>query len=180
MIASICLIVTVLVSSSMVALATSVKPVGELVVTGSATQPVMVNGEPATSGRTIFAASTITTPEGATAILDLGNAGKIELAPNSTYSMNADGSISGSLTAGSARVLSSSGSVGIKTLAGDMVTLDAGDMVSANSTTATKLPNAASRGSWWVWVLIFGTATFFIIYYAVEKNDGGSQVSPNR
>lgn len=139
MAASLCIILTVLLSSSMAAFATTVKPVGELIVTGTRSEKaVTVNGEPAASGRTIFAASTITTPEGMTAVLDFGKAGKIELAPNTTYSFNADGSLSGSLTAGSAKVLSASDAVGIKTLTGDVVTLNAGDMVAAESATAKK------------------------------------------
>jgi hypothetical protein len=180
MIASLCLIMTVLVSSSMVALATSVKPVGELIVTGSSDKSVTVNGESAASGRTIFAASTITTPEGMTAILDLGKAGKIELAPNTTYSLNTDGSLSGSLTAGSAKVLNSTNTVGIKTLTGDVVSLNAGDMVTANSATAKKQTGAGGGADWWAWALIFGAAAAAILFFTLNNDSDGTQTSPVR
>ena len=180
MIASLCLIMTVLVSSSMVALATSVKPVGELIVTGSSDKSVTVNGESAASGRTIFAASIITTPEGMTAILDLGKAGKIELAPNTIYSLNTDGSLSGNLTAGSAKVLNSANTVDIKTLTGDVVSLNAGDMVTANSATAKKQTGAAGDVDWWVWVLIFGAAATAILLFTLDNNEDGTQTSPVR
>lgn len=179
-IVSLCLIMTVLVSSSMVALANSVKPVGELVVNGKSDKSVTVNGEPATSGRTIFAASTITTPEGMTAVLDLGKAGKIELAPNTTYNLNSDGSLSGSLTAGTARVLNSASAVGVKTLTGETVSLNAGDMVTANSAAVKKNAANASDNDWWVWAVIFGAATFFILYFALKNDDDGPQASPVR
>lgn len=179
MIASLCLIMTVLVSSSMVALASSVKPVGELIVTGSSDKSVTVNGESAASGRTIFAASTITTPEGMTAVLDLGKAGKIELAPNTTYSLNADGSISGSLSAGSAKVLSSTTTVGVKTLTGDVVSLNAGEMVSANSATASKQTGSSGNDKL-MWALIFGGATAVILLIALDNDEDGAQASPVR
>jgi hypothetical protein len=180
MIASLCLILTVLVSSSMVALANSVKPVGELIVTGSSDKSVTVNGESAATGRTIFAASTITTPEGMTAVLDLGKAGKIELAPNTTYSLNSDGSLSGNLTAGSAKVLNSANTVGIKTLAGDVVSLNAGDMVTANSATAKKQTGAGGGVDWWAWAIIFGAAATAILLFTLDNDEDGPQASPVR
>ncbi|MFN0140607.1 MAG: hypothetical protein ACKVQW_11050 [Pyrinomonadaceae bacterium] len=171
---------TVLVSSSMVALANSVKPVGELVVNGKSDKAVTVNGEPAASGRTIFAASTITTPEGMTAVLDLGKAGKIELAPNTTYNLNSDGSLSGSLTAGTARVLNSASTVGIKTLTGETVNLNAGEMVTANSATAKKNAANASDEDWWIWVIIFGAAATAILLFTLDGDEDGPQASPTR
>lgn len=180
MIVSLCLIMTVLVSSSMVALANSVKPVGELVVNGKSDKSVTVNGEPATSGRTIFAASTITTPEGMTAVLDLGKAGKIELAPNTIYNLNSDGSLSGSLTAGTARVLNSASTVGIKTLTGETVNLNAGDMVTANSASVKKNAANVSDNDWWVWAVVLGAAAFFILYFTLKNDEDGPQTSPVR
>ena len=180
MFASLCLIVTVLASSSMVALANSVKPIGELIVNGKSDKSVTVNGEPAASGRTIFAASTITTPDGMTAILDLGKAGKIELAPSTTYNLNSDGSLSGSLTEGSARVLNSASTVSIKTLTGDTVNLNAGDMVTANSATVKKNAANASDLDWWAWAVVFGVAAFFILYFTIKSDEDGTQASPVR
>jgi hypothetical protein len=147
---------------------------------GKSDKSVTVNGEPATSGRTIFAASTITTPEGMTAVLDLGKAGKIELAPNTTYSLNTDGSLSGNLTAGSAKVLNSADTVGVKTLTGDVVNLNAGDMVTANSATAKKRSASASDVDWWAWVLIFGAAATAILLFTLDNDEDGTQTSPIR
>lgn len=180
MIASLCLIMTVLVSSSMVALATSVKPVGELIVGGSSDKAVTVNGEPATTGRTIFAASTITTPEGMTAILDLGKAGKIELAPNTTYSLNADGSLSGSLTAGTAKVLNTTGAVGIKTLTGEVVSLGSGEIVSADSTTAKKQDDDDDDDKKVLFAIIFGVSAAALFLFALNNDDDEAQASPVR
>lgn len=190
MTASLCLILTVLLSCSMLTLATSAKPVGELLVTGSSDKAVMVNGEPAASGRTIFAATTITTPEGMTAVLDFGRAGKIELAPNTSYSLNADGSLSGNLTAGTAKVVNSSDAVSIKTLTGNVVTLNAGDMVTAESATAKRQDddddNKNGGPAWIPFALIFGGAVAAIaIGVALADNEtslGGNStvVSPTR
>lgn len=179
MIASFCLLMTVLVSSSMVTLATSVKPVGELIITGKSDKAVTVNGEPATTGRTIFSSSTISTPDGMTAILDLGKAGKIELAPNTTFSLNAGETVKGDLTAGNAKVLSSDNTIAVKTLTGDTVDLNAGDTVSATSASAAKSSTAAS-GRRWVWFLIFGVATVAIVWIALDNDDDGPQASPVR
>lgn len=179
MISSLCLLMTVLVSSSMVTLATSVKPIGELIINGSSDKPVTVNGEPATSGRTIFAASTVSTPDGVTAIIDLGKAGKIELAPNTTFSLNAGEKVNGDLSAGSARVLSSDKSIGIKTLTGDTVDMNAGDAVSANSSSAEKNTNVATNHKW-LWFLILVGASVAIVWIAVADNNGGTQASPVR
>ena len=171
MTASLCLILTVLLSCSMLTLATSAKPVGELLVTGSSDKAVMVNGEPAASGRTIFAATTITTPEGMTAVLDFGKAGKIELAPNTTYSLNADGSLSGSLTAGSAKVLSASDAVGIKTLTGDVVTLNAGDMVAAESATAKRQDDDDDKFNVLLPTLVFAGIVGIAVVYVLTNGD---------
>ncbi len=179
-IASLCLIMTVLVSSSMVALANSVKPVGELIVGGSSDKAVTVNGEPATTGRTIFAASTITTPDGMTAILDLGKGGKIELAPGTTYNLNADGTLSGELTAGSAKVLNSTGSVGVKTLTGEVVSLNAGETVTANSATAKKNTANYAGNDTVLFAIIFGAAAAALLLFFVLDDDEETQTSPVR
>ncbi|HSK71000.1 MAG TPA: hypothetical protein VK892_04855, partial [Pyrinomonadaceae bacterium] len=84
---SMCLMVALYATYSMVTLA-STKVVGELSVSGKAADGevpmVLVNGETAQSGRSIFSSSTITTPESATAIINVANLGKVEVAPNTT------------------------------------------------------------------------------------------------
>lgn len=103
---SACLIVALYATYSMVALATTDKAAGELIVNGKSA--VTVNGEVAQSGRSIFSESTITTPDNATATINLGKTGKLELAPNSSLTLSFDqNSITGSLTSGTVTVMGS-------------------------------------------------------------------------
>ncbi len=103
---SACLIVALYATYSMVALATTDKIAGELIVNGKSA--VTVNGEVAQTGRSIFSASTITTPENATATINLGKLGKLELASNSTLTVNFDqNAITGNLTSGTVTVIGS-------------------------------------------------------------------------
>ncbi len=110
-----CLMVTVFVSTSMLALA---KPgaslAGEIIVSGhniNGVEPsVMLNGERAFSGRTFFNAGEITTSENATATVKLGKLGYVNLAPNSVLSLSFDENIiSGRLTAGDVKVFNNEG-----------------------------------------------------------------------
>src|SRR3982750_3042719 len=86
------LMVAILATYSMVALASPGNVVGELTIngTGSNTPNVTVNGETARSGRSIFSSSVISTPENASAVVNLGRLGVIELAPNSTFAISFD------------------------------------------------------------------------------------------
>lgn len=112
---SACLMVALLATFSMVALANN-KAAGELIINGTSTAQVTVNGEVAQTGRSIFSASTITTPENATATINLGKAGKLELAPKSTMTVNFDqNSVNGNLTSGTVTVIGSSDSSAVIT-----------------------------------------------------------------
>lgn len=168
---SLSLLLTLISATSMFTLASSTKPVGELIVTGSGS--VTVNGEPAKSGRTVFASSTITTPEGTSVILNLGKAGKIELGPNTTFSIDGDGNVAqGSLTAGNVSVLNAAQGVNVKTLSGDTVTLNAGETASATSSKSTKAAKPGPGGlDWWYWAAIIGGATAVIIIIATRDDD---------
>lgn len=144
---SACLMVALLATFSMVALANTEKIAGELIVNGTSTAQVTVNGEIAQTGRSIFSASTVTTPENATATLNLGKAGKIELAPNSTLTVNFDqNSINGSLTSGTATVIGSADSTAvINTLNGAVSNATANSStftVNAEATTAAAQSDA--------------------------------------
>jgi hypothetical protein len=182
-----CLMVAMVATYSMVALASDSKTAGEIVITGNTdTSSVTVNGEVAKSGRTIFSSSTISTPEGSSAILNLGKAGRIELAPNTTFAINFDdNNISGSLSAGSVTVLSAAHSVGVTTTSG-VVQVNAGESASAASALPAKsAPNGPSSANWGWYALIFGGAVAVIIWTAAKNNNnsfGGSatQVSPIR
>lgn len=176
---TVCSMSAVLTVSSMVALAGSVKPVGELTVSGSDGQAT-VNGEPVKSGRTVFASSTITTPEGTTAILNMGKGGKIELAPGTTYTIAPDGSLSGgSLSNGSLTVLSGD-SINVMNSAGEVVNVNSGEAANANSSTAAAAQNRKYGGLyWWGWALIAGGVATGIIIYAATRDDD-RQASPVR
>ena len=126
-----CLVMAITASYSMVVLAAPGNAVGELMVTGGAgASSVTVNGEPAASGRAIFSSSTISTPEGISAAVNLGKAGKLQFAPNTTFTININGNaIGGDLTAGSVTVLEASQAVSVKTLGGETLMLGAGETV---------------------------------------------------
>lgn len=183
------LLVALVATCSMVALAIDGKNSGEIVVTGntaSETTAVTVNGEPVKSGRTIFSSSTISTPETAGAIINLGKAGRIELSPNSTFAISFDdAAISGSLTAGNVTVLNASKSVEVRTLSGETVQVNSGETVSASSSSAPAPAAAASGGSnWWAFALIFGGAVAGIVLATHDGNENkfgagaGTTVSP--
>ncbi len=171
----------------MVTLAGPVKPIGEVLVSGNTTESstVTVNGEPAKSGRTVFAASTISTPDTSGATINLGKTGKLQLAPNSTFVINTDGdAISGDLTAGSITVLNSLQSVGVKTLSGEIVSLSAGESATATSTSASKMAQTtSSNNNWTIWALIIGGAIVAVTIAVVAADDGDDDnrvVSPVR
>jgi hypothetical protein len=174
---SFALLLTLFTAYSMVTLATSTKPVGELIVLGGSSDgaSVTVNGEPATSGRTIFASSTIITPDGVTAVLNMGKSGKIELSPNTTFVIDGDGNvIGGSLTAGNVTVLNTAEPIGIKTLSGETISLISGETAAANSATPAKRAKPGPGGlDWWVWGAIIGgaVATAVIIYVATNDDN---------
>jgi hypothetical protein len=172
---SLSLLLTMISATSMFALAASTKPIGELIVTGGNSDgaSVTVNGEPAKSGRTVFASSTITTPDGVTVVLNMGKAGKIELAPNTTFSIDGDGNVAqGNLTAGNVSVLNGTQGISVKTLSGDTVTLNAGETASANSSTSSKAAKPGPGGlDWWYWAAIIGGATAVVIIIATSDDD---------
>jgi hypothetical protein len=171
-----------IVSGSLVSLAASSKPVGEILVTGTKTggASVTVNGEPADSGRTIFSSSTVSTPEGTGAVINLGKAGRIQLAPSSTFVIDVEGNaVRGDLTAGSLTVLNSAQTVGVKTLTGDVVTLATGETASATSGTTSKKAAPGPGGlDWWVWAAIIAGAAAVVIVIATR--DDNNTTSPVR
>lgn len=182
------LLVALIATCSMVTLAIDGKASGEIVVTGNSaaeTAAVTVNGEPVKSGRTIFSSSTISTSEGSGAIINLGKAGRIELAPNTTFAVSFDNAaISGSLSAGSVTVLNSAKSVSVKTLSGEAVQLNAGDTANAAAQTQTTATTHSSDNHWLAFALIFGGAVAAIILATRDGNENnfgatvGTGVSP--
>lgn len=178
---SLCLVTIVLLTYSMVALAASA-PVGEIVVstkTLADSASVTVNGEPAKTGRTIFSPSIISTPENGGATLNLGKAGKIELGPNTTFTLSSDSTtVSGDLTAGSVTVLSAANAVNVKTLSGELVKLNAGETATAASGTASKKAKPGPGGlDWAYWGIIIGGTVLAVVLIATV---GDNNTSPTR
>ena len=190
---STCLVMAILATCSMITLANSERIAGELTISGKSvgaeTPFVLVNGEAAQNGRSIFSASTIATPENTGAIISLGKAGKIELAPNTILALNFDAKgISGDLSAGRVTVLNSANTVNIKTANGATAQLNAGE-----STTATgkakdddDSTGGGGGGNWLVWALVLGGAAAGIIIAATTDNNrislggGTTVISPTR
>jgi hypothetical protein len=161
----------------MVALAGTGRIAGELTVTGNGmngeTPSVTVNGEAAKSGRSVFSSSIIATPENAGAVINLGKTGVIELAPNTTFAVTFDDkSVSGDLTSGKLTVLGSSTGVNVKTLAGNIVKLAAGESVNAAGKAQDDDDDDDDGGAaWWVWALVFGGAAAGVLIAAVNADN---------
>jgi hypothetical protein len=128
----------------MVAFAKADKVAGELITNGKDASAVTLNGEAAQSGRSVFSASTVTTPDNATATINLGKMGKIELAPKSSLSVNfEENGITGTLTAGTVTVIGTPDSpVVINTLNGSVSSATA-----ENNTFTVDAENAAAKQS---------------------------------
>lgn len=162
---SMCLTVTLLATFSMAALAGERRASGEIVVTGTnETSVVTVNGEAVKSGRTIFSSSTIATTEGTGATVNLGKAGRIQIASNTTFTLSFENDvISGDLAQGSITVLNAANSVSVKTSSGEVV-LNSGETATADSGSAAKQSTSAtSSNNWLVYALIFGGAVTGIV-----------------
>lgn len=179
--------VAVIATYSMVSLANTGKVAGDLTVLGNGSSAtVLINGDAAKSGRSIFSSSTIVTPEGSSAIVSLGKLGKIELAQNSTFTLNFDEKgISGDLTAGRLTVIGSSSPVSVQTLAG-LVSLNAGETVSAVSNAKQDDDDDDDNGgaAWWLFAIGMGGAVAGIIYAVTKESNrsdlggGGTVISP--
>jgi len=173
---SMCLVVAIMATYSMVTLANSEKVAGELLISGANTADensfVKVNGEAAQNGRSVFSASTIATPNANGAIINLGKLGKIELASDTTLalSFNEKG-ISGNLLAGRVTVLNAADAVNIKMIDGTTAQLKAGE--SAVATTGKAQDDDVSDGgsAWIGWALILGGAAAAIIIAATSDNN---------
>ena len=183
---SFCLIVAIYATYSMIALAGTERIAGELLISGK-NSSVKVNGETAQSGRSIFSASTISTPENTSAIINLGKLGKLELAPNTTANISfTDKGINGDLLSGKITVLGATDAVNIKTTEGKTVKLNAGESVTAGKQDDDDDDDDPGSGNWWIWAAIFGGAIAGIVIAATSDNNrvalggGTTVVSTNR
>ena len=189
---STCLCVAILATYSMVALASPGKAAGELAVSGKIVNGeapfVLVNGEAARSGRSVFSGSTITTSESTNAVINLSKLGKIELAPNTVLNISFDDKgIFGDLTSGTVSVLGAAENVNIKTLNGKTVQLAAGQSVSASGRHGDDDKDDDHKGgaAWWVWGGVFAGAAVVILWTALSDNDiavgqNATVISPTR
>jgi len=173
---SMCLMVAVYTTYSMVALAGTGRIAGELTVSGNGmngeTPSVTVNGETAKSGRSIFSSSIIATPENASAVINLGKNGVIELAPNTTFAVSFDEkSVSGDLTTGKLTVLGSSSGVNVKTVTGQVIKVAAGESVNAAGKAQDDDDDDDGGAAWWVWALVFGGAAAGVLIAAVNADN---------
>lgn len=172
---STCLAVAIITTYSMVALASSEKIAGELLVTGKAINGqdpfVKINGENAQTGRSIFTGSTISTPENVSAVVNLGKSGKIELAPNTIMSLSfSEKGISGDLSAGRVTVLNAAESMIVKTAEGETVALNTGESVGTTNAKAQTTDNTGGGGGLLIYAVILGGAAAGIIYAATRDN----------
>ncbi len=187
---SMCLCVAVLATYSMVALAGPGKVAGELTVSGKNANGeapfVLVNGEAARSGRSVFSGSTITTSDSTGAVMNLGKLGKIELAKSTTLNLTFDEKgIFGDLMSGKLSVLGASEDVVIKTLDGKTIKLAAGQSVLASGMAQDDDDDDDDDAAWWPWALIFGAGAGVILWTAlsdgdIDVGDGGTVISPTR
>lgn len=123
------LLVTVFVTSSAFALAGAPdkqRLMGELTVSGasleSETAFVTVDGERAATGRSVLSSSNLTTTN-VGAVVSLGKAGRIEIAPNSSLNLEfTENSINANLTAGRVKVFNAAGVEAKVTTKDDAVT----------------------------------------------------------
>jgi hypothetical protein len=175
------LVASIFATFSMIAFAAPGQAVGVLTVSGRSSDPdasVTINGEAAKSGRTLFSSGLITTPEGLTATLNLGKAGRIQIEPNSVFSLNVVGdAVGGQVTAGNVTVVESGSTVSILNAAGESVSLGAGETAAANSASSSKKAKPGPGGlDWWYWAAIAGGVTAVIIAVAVSDDNN----SPTR
>jgi hypothetical protein len=170
-----CLLFALIVSCSYVSLATVNKPVGEIMISGVSAvegRSVTVNGESAKTGRTIFDSSVISTPAGQTAVVNLGKAGKIQIAPESTVVIGVNGeSISSSLSAGSLTVLGSANPINVTNAKGETLTVAAGESVTSTSTAAAKAQTGPGGLNWWAWAAIIGGAATAVVLFVALRDD---------
>ena len=185
---SLCLMVAIYATYSMVTLASTERIAGELLISGK-NSSVKVNGEAAQSGRSIFTASTISTPANTSAIINLGKLGKLELAPNTTANISfTDKGINGDLLSGKITVLGTTDAVNIKTTEGKTVKLNAGESVTSGLPKQDDDDDDDDKGgaAWWIWAAIFGGAIAGVVIAATSDNNrvalggGTTVVSTNR
>lgn len=182
---SMCLMIAIIGTYSMAALANSEQIVGELLISAKNINGqsvfVKVNDEAVQSGRSIFSQSTIVTPNNASAIINFGKVGKIELAPDTTLvlSFNQNG-IGGDLLTGRVSVLSAESSVNITTTDGNSVELKVGESAAVGGKAQTT--SSGNSLSYFVALGVIVASLTAVVLSATTGNSvgGGTAISPTR
>ena len=178
-----CVFAALFTTTSMVSLANSGRIAAELTVSGKnvngESPVVMVNGESAKSGRSIFPSSIIATPDDTSAVISMGKAGQIELGPNSSLNLTFDDkTVNGELNAGRLTVLGSLGTVSIRTIDGNTTILKVGEEILASG----KAQTTGGGGSYlWIWLVVAAAAAAVVLVAATQSNNNERPVvSPVR
>lgn len=164
-----CLLFSIFVSSSMIALAKSeVTPVGAEIVVGANDNSVTLDGEKVISGRTFFSSGVIATSENS-ATVKLGKLGYLTLMPNTVVSLNfGENKIAGTISSGDVTVFNN---------AGVEVNMEKTADAAANSKAQT---NNSSKSSVVPLVLVFAGIVGVAAIYVLTKGDDDNVVSPVR
>lgn len=181
-IAAFCLMLSVVLSSSMITPAKNDNKslAGEIIVSGRSldgNEPsVLLNGEKAFSGRTFFSSGVIATSENANATVRLGKLGYVTLAPNSILSLSfSENRISGKLSAGQAEVFNNKGVE---------VNIERTENTAVNVNKQTQTTGGMTNNSVLIPLIIFvgivATAAIYSITNGGDDNGGASIVSPTR
>jgi hypothetical protein len=188
------------VMGPMFVLANANTPLGEITVSGlpQPGQPaVLVNGEPASTGRSLFSSSTVSTPESMGATVNLANGSRLVLAPNSSLTLSAGDTI-GTLSTGSLTLSSAAEAVSVLIADGSLVTLGVGETALATSARAARDHRDKTTGKCidddndgkeecteglpvWAWgAIVAGIAGAVIIAVVASNDDEGTAASPVR
>ncbi len=182
---SFCLMLALLASSSIVALAAgdNKSMAGVIIVNGENTISndsfVTLNGERAFSGRTFFSSGVISTSEKVAATIKLGKLGYINLTPNSVLSLNiSENNISGELSAGNADVFNNEGvTVNIKN------TITNTAVVPGQQTQTTTTDDDDDHNSYVAPLILFGgivAVAVIVVLRNKDDKDDNRIVSPVR
>jgi hypothetical protein len=110
--------------------------------------------------------------------VNFGKAGKISLAPNSTYVLTND--LGGDLSAGSVTVINAPESVNIKNSAGEIVKVNAGETADAAASASKRAPRRYAGLTWWEITAIVTAVTVTAVVVAVVVSGDDTPTSPVR
>lgn len=173
------LAVSVFSAASLTVPAANTKLAGQILIADRGAD-VTVNGEVVTSGRSVFSGSTIDTPESSGAVLSLGDLGRIELGPSTSFSVSFDErGISGTLSSGRVTILAAKDTVSVTTSEG-VARLATGESASSGAPSLPTAPAPASAAPAWLWLLLIGGVVAGVAVAAASGDGETTTVSPIR